>query len=151
MSKTSHLSWVVAANAAAVRLAAEAGAEVDEIFESPEGASLGQLHRVLATLEQGAEPIEVATDLAGLLWAECEDVPPIATIVEEPSAQASLLAVIEARRLAARRVATKVEAVEKSGGRRPVSAQFQALTQLAALDPARAHLWRRPGLGQRRS
>jgi hypothetical protein len=97
---TREPAWIDAATAAAVRLAAEAGAEVDDLLEhathTPEKLRLAHISR----LEESAELNEVATDLAGLLWAECTDVPPIATILEESAAQAALEAVAEARRQA---------------------------------------------------
>ena len=97
-------AWVTAATTAAVRLAAEADADVDEILEHAGGAPLDRLAAPITRLEQSADATEVATDLAGLLWAECEDVPPIVTILEEPATQAALEAVAEARRRAARRL-----------------------------------------------
>ncbi|MEO5678076.1 MAG: hypothetical protein ABIS47_00220, partial [Acidimicrobiales bacterium] len=102
--------WVHAATAAAVRLAAEAGTEVDEAFgqSGPVAARSGRMTQQAIRLEQSADLTEVATDLAGLLWAECEDVPRIATILEEPATQAALEAVAEARRRAAQRLAAAV-------------------------------------------
>lgn len=100
-------AWVSAAIPAAVRLAAEAGTEVDDVLRhaATDDAGRERLARQAGRLEQSAELTDVATDLAGLLWAECEDVPRIATILEEPAAQAALEAVAEARRLAAARLA----------------------------------------------
>jgi len=97
-------AWIAAATSAAVRLAAEAGAEVDEVLGHGD-ASPDHLTAQIARLEESADVIEVATDLAGFLWAECEDVPPIATILGEPATQAALEAVAEARRVAASRLA----------------------------------------------
>jgi hypothetical protein len=97
-------AWIAAATAAAVRLAAEAGAEVDDVLGHGD-ASGDLLAQQIVRLERSAEITEVATDLAALLWAECEDVPPIATILEEPETQAALEAVSEARRQAAARLA----------------------------------------------
>ena len=57
-----------------------------------------------ARLKQSADLTDVATDLAGLLWAEDEDVPPIASILDEPAAQGSLKAVAAARRAGAHRI-----------------------------------------------
>jgi hypothetical protein len=102
--------WAGAASAASVRLAAEAGADADELLADP-GTSRSSAMRMaqhVARLEQSADLTEVAADLATLLWAECEEVPRISTIVEEPSAQAALEAVAEARREAARRLATRL-------------------------------------------
>jgi len=104
MAQTESSTWIAAAAAAAVRLAAEAGAEVDDLLEHAEGLSLNRLAAQITRLEQSSDGIEVATDLAGLLWAECEDVPTIATILEEPATQAALEAVAEARRVAAVRL-----------------------------------------------
>ena len=106
MSEGELPGWVLVASTAAVRLAAEAGAEADDIIEHV-GAGEGSHERLVrqaARFEANAELSEVATDLAGLLWAEWEDVPPIATILEEPAARAALEAVAEARRLEARRL-----------------------------------------------
>ena len=97
-------AWHGAANAAAVRLAAEAGGDVDDILEHPAETSRRRLVAQIARLENSAEAPEVAADLAGLLWAECEDVPPIAVLLEEPATRAALEAVSEARRLAAERL-----------------------------------------------
>ena len=96
-------AWIGAATAAAVRLAAEAGAEVDEILEHDERPAVLRAH--INRLQQASEPVEVATDLAGLLWAESEDVPLIETILAEPGTRAALEAVAEARRQAADRLA----------------------------------------------
>ncbi|HEV8116640.1 MAG TPA: hypothetical protein VGP53_10415, partial [Acidimicrobiales bacterium] len=95
--------WTAAAIPAAVRLAAEAGTEVDEVLEHlrPGATPNEVVADMVVRLEQSADLTEVATDLAALLWAECEDVPRIATILDEPAAQAALEAVAEARRLAA--------------------------------------------------
>jgi len=100
-------SWTTAAIPAAVRLAAEAGTEVDEVLERlrPGAAPNEVVADMVVRLEQSTDLTEVATDLAALLWAECEDVPRIATILGEPAAQASLEAVAEARRVAAGRLA----------------------------------------------
>ncbi len=100
-------SWTTAAISATVRLAAEAGTEVDDVLEhlGPGGAPAEVVADMVGRLEQSADLTEVATDLAILLWAECADVPRIATILEEPTAQASLEAVAEARRVAAGRLA----------------------------------------------
>ncbi len=99
--------WTAAAIPAAVRLAAEAGTEVDEALEHlrPGGAPAAAVADLVVRLEQSADLTEVATDLAALLWAECEDVPRIAAILDEPVAQAALEAVAEARRVAAGRLA----------------------------------------------
>jgi len=105
VAQTQLPKWITAATAAAVRLAAEAGAEVDDILEHAGGISTDRLARQVELLDQSADIAEVATDLAGLLWAECEDVPPIATILGEPATGAALEAVAEARRQAARRLA----------------------------------------------
>ena len=107
MSEGELPGWILVASTAAVRLAAEAGTEADDIIEhagTGEG-SHDRLARHAARFEANAELSEVAIDLAGLLWAEWEDVPPIATILEEPAARAALEAVAEARRLEARRLA----------------------------------------------
>jgi len=100
-------SWTTAAIPAAVRLAAEAGTEVDEVLEHlrPGAAPNELVADMVVRLEQSADLSEVATDLAALLWAEYEDVPRIATILDEPAAQAALEAVAEARRVAAGRLA----------------------------------------------
>lgn len=104
MPQTEPPAWIAAATSAAVRLAAEAGAEADDILEHAGDASPDRLASQISRLEESAAVTEVATDLAGLLWAECEDVPPIATILEEPATQAALEAVAEARRQAAGRL-----------------------------------------------
>lgn len=107
MSEGELPGWVLVASTAAVRLAAEAGAEADDIIEhagTGEG-SQKRLARHAARFEANAELSEVAIDLAGLLWAEWEDVPPIATILEEPAARAALETVAEARWVEARRLA----------------------------------------------
>ncbi len=95
--------WTAAAIPAAVRLAAEAGTEVDEALEHLRPG--GPVADMVVRLEQSAALTEVAADLAALLWAECEDVPRIAAILDEPAAQAALEAVAEARRRAAGRLA----------------------------------------------
>ena len=107
MAPRGHPGWIGAATAGAVRLAAEAGSDVDDILEHTGAASPDRLASQIVRLEQSAEAPEVAADLAGLLWADCEDVPPIATILEEPATQAALEAVGEARRRAARRLAAE--------------------------------------------
>jgi hypothetical protein len=101
-------AWIDAATTAAVRLAAEAGAEVDDILEHAGETPADRLAAQVTRLEQSAEVAEVAADLAGLLWAECADVPPIATILDEPATQAALEAVAEARRQAAARLSAVV-------------------------------------------
>ena len=100
-------SWTTAAISATVRLAAEAGTEVDEALDhlGPGGTPAEVVADMVGRLEQSADLTEVATDLAALLWAEYEDVPRIATILDEPAAQAALEAVAEARRVAAGRLA----------------------------------------------
>ena len=111
-------------SAAAVRLAAEAAAEADDILEHA-GTGRGshqRLARHAARFEAAAELGEVAADLAGLLWAEWADVPPIATILEEPAAQAALEAVAEARRLEARRLAEGAAAASPAAVPPPTSA-----------------------------
>ncbi len=117
VAQTELPAWLDAATAAAVRLAAEAGAEVDDVLEHGDASPDRLTHRV-SRLEQSAEVTEVATDLAGLLWAECEDVPLIATILEEPASRAALEAVAEARRLASRRLADGAEVVRQTGEHR---------------------------------
>jgi hypothetical protein len=107
-------TWVTAATTAAVRLAAEADAEVDEILRHATRPSPERLAGPISRLEQSAEASEVAADLAGLLWAECEDVPPILTILEEPATQAALEAVGEARRQASRRLTAEALAAPAS-------------------------------------
>ena len=113
--------WIVAADAAALRLGAEVGPEVVEILD--QAAFLGGSPRLLidqaARLKQSADLTEVATDLAGLLWAEYEDVPPIASILEEPAAQGSLEAVAAARRAGARRLAVSTLALPAAVSPRP--------------------------------
>ena len=100
-------AWVAAATQGAERLAAEAGAEADEALADPGAgpAEARRLGRHVARLVHSARRTEVAGDLAALLWAECRDVPRIASILDEPEAQAALEAVSEARRRAGRRVA----------------------------------------------
>jgi len=135
--------WVPAAIPAAVRLAAEAGTEVDdllaELLAEPRagGAAAARRKQQVLRLEQSADLTEVATDLAGLLWAECEDVPLIATILEEPAARAALEAVAEARRCAGRRLADAATSCATTPGARPaavprpgpsLSARWAALT-----------------------
>jgi len=122
--------WVAAAIPAAVRLAAEAGSEVDEVLDRtmPGAVATGRLTQQVARLEQSAELDEVATDLAGLLWAECEDVPRIATIRGEPAAQAALEAVAEARRRAARRLAEGAVAPPSQPGSEPRPAAGASVT-----------------------
>ena len=105
--------WIVAADAAALRLKAEVDPEVDEVLDQAafHGGSPRLLIDQAARLKQSADLIEVATDLAGLLWAEDEDVPPIASILDEPAAQGSLEAVAAARRAGARRLAVSTLAL----------------------------------------
>jgi len=110
-------SWSAAATAAAVRLAAEAGADVDDILRRPGESSPLRLRQHIARLEQSADATEIATDLAGLLWAECEEVPPIDILLEEPSSRSALEAVAEARRHAARRLSAGVPAAGPGPGR----------------------------------
>jgi len=99
--------WITAAASAALRLAAEAATEADELLDEARlnRPSSARTASHVSQLEQSADLQEVATDLAGLLWAECEDVPRIATILEEPAVQGALEAVAAARRLAAQRLA----------------------------------------------
>jgi len=98
--------WIVAADAAALRLVAEVGPEVAEVLgeAASRGGSASLLIDQAARLKRSSDLTEVATDLAGLLWAECEDVPPIASILDDPAAQGSLEAVAAARRAGARRI-----------------------------------------------
>ena len=119
--------WTAAAIPAAVRLAAEAGTEVDEVLEHlrPGATPNEVVADMVVRLEQSADLTEVATDLAALLWAECEDVPPIATILNEPAAQAALEAVAEARRVAAGRLAD-------CAGSRPAAASVAASSAVRA-------------------
>ena len=102
--------WISAATAAAVRLAAEAGDDVDDLLGHDTAPGTLAFH--VTRLEQSAELGEVAADLAGMLWAECADVPRITTLHEEPAAQAALEAVSEARRQAAARLAGRVEPIQ---------------------------------------
>jgi len=118
--------WTAAAIPAAVRLAAEAGTEVDDVLEHLRpGAAPNEVADMVVRLEQSADLTEVATDLAALLWAECEDVPPVATILDEPAARAALEAVAEARRVAAGRLAD-------CAGSRPAAASVAASSAVRA-------------------
>lgn len=102
-------AWIGAATAAAVRLAAEAGADVDDILAHDEDPATKAFH--VTRFEQSADLPEVAADLAGMLWAESADVPLITTLLEEPAVQAALEAVAEARRQAAARLAGREQPI----------------------------------------
>lgn len=102
-------AWIAAATAAAVRLAAEAGADVDDILAHDADPTTRAFQ--VTRFEQSADLPEVAADLAGMLWAESADVPLITTLLEEPAAQAALEAVAEARRQAAARLAGRDEPI----------------------------------------
>lgn len=140
-------SWISAAIPAAVRLAAEAGTEVDEVLAHPrkDAAAADRLAQHAAAFEHSAGLTEVATDLAGLLWAECGEVPLIATIVQEPAARAALEAVAEARRLSGRRLAeeaaicsTRTAHAHRPPDARPGSSQSVGWAALLADTPAPA-------------
>lgn len=113
VARSEDRGWITAVNAAAVRLAAEAGDEVDLDLAhlGPAGAAVRHLARQVTRLEESAELSDVAADLAALLWAECANVPPIATILAEPSVAAALEAVAEARRVASARLAAGVSRI----------------------------------------
>lgn len=98
-------AWIVTATLASPRLAAEAAVEVDDILAYRMYTSLDQLAALMVRLEESAEAIEVASDLAGLLWAEGQDVPPISTIISEPDLLPALDVIAKARHVAARRLA----------------------------------------------
>jgi len=86
-------------------------------------AAAERLSQQVVRLEQSADLTEVATDLAGLLWAEREDLPLIATILEEPAARAALEAVAEARRCAGRRLAEGVASFTATTGSQAAAPQ----------------------------
>ncbi len=105
-------AWLGAAVPGAVRLAAEARTEADDVLAGARAGAVSSewLTRHVVRIEQSAGLTAVATDLAGLLWAECEDVPRIDTILEEPAARAALEAVAEARRCAGHRLSVEAAA-----------------------------------------
>ncbi len=105
MTESEGPAWVAATTSASLRLAFEAEGEVDDILGHAERTSLDQFAALVARLQASADVAEVASDLAGLLWAEGEDVPQIATILAEPAAREALDVVTEVRRLGARRLA----------------------------------------------
>lgn len=125
-------AWIGAATAAAVRLAAEAGADVDGILAHDLDPTTRAFQ--VTRFEQSADLPEVAADLAGMLWAECADVPLITTLLEEPAAQAALEAVAEARRQAAARLAGRDEPIRPA---EPAPA-LTLVSTAVALDPRAA-------------
>lgn len=147
MTESEGPAWVAATTSAALRLAIEAEGEVEDILGHAERTSLDQFAALVARLRASADVAEVAGDLAGLLWAEGEDVPQIATILDEPSVREALDVVTEARQLAARRLADgavaetrrRVDQALSAGpavARRPEEAPSVAPVA-AAVEPAR--------------
>lgn len=142
--------------AAVTRLVAEADAEVDDILRMAGRSLPSGLNKEVDRLKQSAEATEVATDLAGLLWAECEEAPPIATMLEEPATQVMLEAVAEARRQAARRLELVVSSARRAPEVTSAPATFNAPpplepTRTSASTGANAErLKRAAALGSRR-
>lgn len=97
--------WISCVAAAADRLEAEANAEVEDLFQDSGIGFERRRSRQAMRFEESAQFSEIAADLAGLLWAEREEVPLIDTILGEPGAKAVLEGVAEARRRGARRLA----------------------------------------------
>ena len=138
-------AWIVTATLASSRLAVEAGVEVDDILAHGMYTSLEQLAALMVRLEESAETVEVASDLAGLLWAEGQDVPPISTIIGEPELLPALDVIAKARHVAAHRLADGAvfEARRRLG--QPVAAgpiagsrRMEMPLAAAAVDPAQS-------------
>lgn len=129
--------WISCVTAAADRLEAEADDEVEDLFQDS-GTGFGfeeRRSRQAVRFEESAQLSEIAADLAGLLWAEREEVPLIDTILEEPAARAALEGVAEARRRGARHLAAGKSPSAGGSGAPPAGVATPAAVATLAAPP----------------